>query len=49
MFVKAIGGGVALTRRGTACTTSKPPGGQGSQEMASLREIGEMETKTGQK
>ena len=41
--------GVALTRMRTACTTSKPPGGQGSQEMASLREIGEMETKTRQK
>ena len=34
---------------GRACSTSKPPGGQGRQEMASLREIGEMETKTRQK
>ena len=30
----------------TACTTSKPPGGPGREEMASLPEIREMETKT---
>ena len=30
----------------TACTTSKPPRGPGREEMASLPEIREMETKT---